>query len=108
MLEPFDLKRGRPVVGDHATLFVMPEICYWTRQGASTIRRWIASGKIGAGSITRPGGKILMTGDQLAGLIASWAGQPAAATEAIPPPRRAGSSPRSPQVLKGASSGYGV
>jgi hypothetical protein len=89
MPEPSDLERGRPVIGDHVTLFAMPEICYWTRQGASTIRRWIASGKIGADCITRPGGKILMTGDQLAGLIASWAGRPAASTEAnYPPPRR--------------------
>jgi hypothetical protein len=87
MLDPSDLERRRPEVGDHVTLFAIPEICYWTRQGASTIRRWIASGKIGAESITRPGGKIFMTGDQLARLIASWAGQPAT-TDSKPPPRR--------------------
>ena len=68
MLEPSDLERRRPVEGDHVTLFAIPEICYWTRQGASTIRRWIATGKIGEESITRPGGKIYMTGDQLATL----------------------------------------
>jgi hypothetical protein len=88
MPDPSDLEGRRPDVCDHVTLFAIPEICYWTRQGASTIRRWIASGKIGVESITRPGGKILMTGDQLARLIASWAGQPAASTEAKPPPRR--------------------
>jgi hypothetical protein len=86
--DPSDLERRRPVEGDHVTLFAIPEICYWTRQGASTIRRWIASGKISADSITRPGGRIFMTGDQLARLISSWAGQPSQPTATEPKPRR--------------------
>jgi hypothetical protein len=90
MLDSSDFERRRPVEGDHVTLFTIPEICYWTRQGASTIRRWIASGKIGGESITRPGGRIFMTGDQLARLIASWSGQAGrdAVAETKPSPRR--------------------
>jgi hypothetical protein len=80
--------RRRPLEGDQVTLFAIPEICYWTRQGASTVRRWIASGKISADNITRPGGRIFMTGDQLARLIASWAGQPSQLTATEPKPRR--------------------
>ena len=52
------------------------------------VREGMIGGKISADNITRPGGKIFMTGDQLARLIASWSGQPAPSTEAKPAPRR--------------------
>jgi hypothetical protein len=62
----------RPVVGDFLTLFDIGEIAQWTRHGESTIRRWIGNGKIPGCYLTRPGGKIFMSGDQLARLIKSW------------------------------------
>lgn len=74
-----------PVAGDFVTLFDISETARWTRHGESTIRRWISTGKIPSRFLTRPGGKIFMSGDQLAGLIRSW--QEAEAV-AEPPPRR--------------------
>ena len=62
----------RPVDGDFLTLFDIGAIARWTRHGESTIRRWIACGKIPDRFLTRPGGRIFMSGDQLARLIRSW------------------------------------
>ncbi|WP_373320677.1 helix-turn-helix domain-containing protein [Rhizocola hellebori] len=67
------------------TLFDIAEIARWTRHGESTIRRWISTGKIPSRFLTRPGGRIFMSGDQLAGLIRSWQDTE---TVAEPPPRR--------------------
>jgi hypothetical protein len=78
----------RPTAGDHLTLFTISEIAYWTRQGESTIRRWINNGKIPPEFLTRPGGRILMTGDQLVSLIASWRGAESKAAEDTQPRRR--------------------
>ncbi|WP_117214940.1 helix-turn-helix domain-containing protein [Allorhizocola rhizosphaerae] len=87
MIDREYLPGRRPVAGDHLTLFTIDEIAYWTRQGESTIRRWINNGKIRPEFLTRPGGRILMTGDQLISLIASWRGvQPKGADD--PQPRR--------------------
>jgi hypothetical protein len=66
-------------------LFGIAEIARWTRHGESTIRRWISTGKIPSRYLTRPGGKIFMSGDQLARLIRSWQ-ETDAVTE--PPPAR--------------------
>lgn len=88
MIESEYLPDRRPMAGDNLTLFTVGEIAYWTRQGESTIRRWINNGKIGPEFLTRPGGRILMTGDQLISLIASWRGVEAEVAEPLQPKRR--------------------
>jgi hypothetical protein len=64
--------RDASVVGDFLILFDVAEIAQWTRHGQSTIRRWIACRRIPGCYLNRPGGKISMSGDQLARLIKSW------------------------------------
>lgn len=83
----------RPTQGDHVTLYTLRQAREWLHTHQSTLSAWIKSGEIPARFVTRIGGtttragKVLMSGDQVVGLLLYWRDQTAAAgPPGTPPP----------------------
>jgi hypothetical protein len=61
---------GPPVAGDHLTRYPLPEAAPWLGIAPNTLRSLINTGRLPRRFVSRLGGKVWMTGDQLAAAIA--------------------------------------
>src|SRR5215470_13524163 len=67
---PRNEPNGPPVAGDTLTRYGLPEAAAWLGVAPNTLRSLINTGQLPRRFVSRLGGKVWMTGDQLASAIA--------------------------------------